>query len=176
MKNIFNDINFSTCLSTILDDVFYICDDGGVGIPCRISNSSNYDFKVNNPKNKAIDFVKVDSCVYNTHDGRKCDFLLSDESIACFIEIKSLTDFSSVWKSDLKKDDALDQIISTIQKIKLRFPSINLINVFGIICLKPNVPIFTQNIQVAEQVRINKLLVETGCPNLYIGNEMTFNN
>ncbi|WP_185207858.1 hypothetical protein [Chryseobacterium sp. C3] len=176
MKSIFNKSNFSGCLSTIIDDVFYICDDGGVGIPCRISDFSNYDFKVNNPTKKKIDFIQIDGCVYNSSDGRKCDFMLSDNRIACFIEIKSLTDFSSAWKSDSKKDDALEQIISTIQKIKLRFPSLDILNVFGIICLKPNVPIFTQSIQVAEQVRISRLLTETGCPNLYIGNEMTFSN
>ncbi|MFP3592307.1 hypothetical protein [Chryseobacterium sp. SIMBA_038] len=176
MKSIFNNTNFSTCLSTITDEVFYICDDGGVGIPCRISDSTSYDFKVINPKNKKIDFTKIDSCVYHANDGRKCDFLLNDDTIACFIEIKSLTDFSNSWKSDSKKDDALDQIIETIKKIKLRFPTISLIHIYGIICLKPNLPTFTQSIQVAEQVRINKLLTETGCPNLFIGNELTFSN
>lgn len=176
MKNIFNNSNFPSCLLTVTDNEFYICDDGGVGVPCRISDSSNYDFKVKNPKNKIIDFTKIDSCVYHAADGRKCDFLLNDEKIACFIEIKSLTDFSNLWKSDSKKDDALDQIIETIKKVKLKFPKINLIDAYGIICLKPNLPTFTQSIRVAEQVRINKLLTETGCPNLFVGNEITFSN
>lgn len=176
METIFATTNFPDCLSNINDEIFFISDDGGAGVPCRISDIGNYDFKVNNPSGKNINFLQVDSCIYNARDGRKCDFILSDESIACFIEIKTLTDFSSAWKSDSKKDDALEQIIETIKKIKLRFPTINLINVFGIICLKPNLPVFTQNIQVAEQVRINKLLSETGCPNLFLGNEITFSN
>ena len=40
-----------------------------------------------------------------------------------------------------KKDDALDQIIQTIIKIKGNFPSLDLLHTFAIICLKPKIPI-----------------------------------
>ena len=176
MKSIFNISNFHTCLKSVSEKTFFISDDGAIGTPCRISDFVSFDFKVNNPKNKEIDFIQIDSCVYHAIDGRKCDFSINDDSVACFVEIKSLTDFSSTWKCDAKKDDALEQIIETIKKIKLRFPLIDLINVYGIICLKPNIPVFTQSIQVAEQVRISRLLTATSCPNLFIGNEITFNN
>ena len=176
MRSIFNHANFNSCLSSHDDTEIYIKDSEDNQLPCYIANSLDYDFKINNPNNKFIDFLKIDSCVYFSNDGRKCDFSINDNSVVCFIEIKSLTDFSNPWKSDSKKDDALDQIIQTIIRIKGSFPSLDLLHTFAIICLKPNIPNHTQVIQIADQNRINELLTECGCPNLYIGNEITFNN
>ncbi|SDF80305.1 hypothetical protein [Epilithonimonas hungarica] len=176
MKNIFNNNNFPNCIETETEKIIYIKDPDTSGSPCIISNANDFDFQINNPKQKEIVFLKIDSCLFNSQDGRKCDFSINDEKVVCFVEVKKLKDFTNSWKSDSKKDDALDQIIQTIKKIKTNYNLTDMRNVFAIICLKPNVPTHTQIIQTADQVRINNLLSECGCPNLYIGNEITFNN
>jgi len=75
-------------------------------------------------------------------------------------------------KTNDKKDDALDQLIQTINKFKTKFPTISLKNINAVIALKPNINIYSQPIQTAEQVRINQLLTSCGTPNLYLGNKI----
>ena len=176
MKNIFNKNNFSTCIETKEGKTIFIKDPDLNGSPCVISDITDFDFKIDNPQQKEIDFLKIDACVYTGQDGRKCDFSINDDKIVYFVEVKKLRDFSSSWKSDSKKDDALDQIIQTINKFKLNYNLTDLRNVYAVICLKPDVPTHTQIIQVGDQNRINSLLSKCGCPNLHIGNEVTFSN
>lgn len=176
MKNIFNKSNFPTCLEEKKTKIIYIKDPDLADTPCIISNSNDFDFQINNPKQKEIGFLKIDSCLYGSQDGRKCDFAINDENIVYFVEVKKLRDFSSSWKSDSKKDDALDQIVQTINRFRGTYNLVDMRNVYAIICLKPNLPTHTQIIQVGDQNRISRLLSGCGCPNLYIGNEITFNN
>lgn len=176
MKNIFNINNFATCLETKTNKSIFVKDPDLNDAPCIISSANDFDFRINNPKQKQIDFLKIDACLYDSQDGRKCDFSINDEKIVCFVEVKKLKDFSSSWKSDSKKDDALDQIIKTINRFKLNYNLSDMTSVFAIICLKPDIPTHTQIIQVGDQNRIYTLLTECGCPNLFIGNEITFNN
>lgn len=176
MIDIFNKINFGECISFHSDDELHIKDiDNG---SCEISNKDDFDIIIKNPTKKNLSFLKIDKCVYTDGDrkGRKCDLSISDDLDVYFIEIKSIKEenFDKTLKTDDKKDDALDQLIQTINKFKIRFPSIKLRNVHAVIALKPKVNIYSQPIQTAEQVRINELFTNSGTPNLYTGNKITF--
>lgn len=176
MNHIFNNLNFGTCISNHSESEIYVKDiDNG---SCEISHKNDFDVLINNPSQKKLSFLKIDKCVYTDGDGqgRKCDLSINDNLNVYFIEIKSIKqeNFSKRLKTDDKKDDALDQLIQTINKFKIKFPSLNLRNVHAVIALKPKINIYSQPIQTAEQVRINELLINCGTPNLYTGNKITF--
>ena len=177
MNSIFNEINFGACISEHLDAKIYIKDIENSS--CEISDENNYDVIIQNGNRKKISFLKIDKCVYSDIDGlgRKCDLSIKDDINVYFIEIKSIKEenFDKKIKSQDKKDDALDQLIQTINKFKIKFPSIKIANVKAVIALKPNINIYSQPIQSSEQVRINELLTKCGTPFLYTGNEIVFN-
>ena len=179
MKQIFNELNFGECITLLNDRTIFIKDGENDQTPCEVSDINKFDFKINNPNSKSIFFLKIDYCVYFEIHGKKCDFSVNDEEHIYFVEIKYLKDFSnsrkSLQKQKNKKDSALEQLIQTLQKIKVEYTNINLLKVFAVICLKPDMPQYTTIIQTANQIQINRLLSQTGCPNLLIGNEITFN-
>ena len=62
MKNIFNKNNFSTCIETKEGKTIFIKDPDLNGSPCVISDITDFDFKIDNPQQKEIDFLKIDAC------------------------------------------------------------------------------------------------------------------
>lgn len=176
MENIFNSVNFNACISDFTDEIIYIKDqENGC---CEISNKDDFDIVVKNINNVKFSFLKIDKCVYNDNDGtgRKCDLSINNSLSIFFIEIKSINteNFSKKPKTNSKKDDALDQLIQTINKFKLKFPDLDLKNVHAVIALKPKINIYSQPIQTTQQIRINELLLKSGTPNLYVGNTISF--
>lgn len=47
-------------------------------------------FKVENNENKTIYFAPVDGCIFITYEHRKCDFILFDDRVFCFGDIKNV--------------------------------------------------------------------------------------
>ena len=60
MRSIFNPANFNSCISTHDDNEIYIKDSTDNQKPCCIADSLDFDFKIINPHNKFIDFLKID--------------------------------------------------------------------------------------------------------------------
>ncbi|RQO35163.1 hypothetical protein DBR39_19570 [Chryseobacterium sp. KBW03] len=174
MDSIFNKSNFGSCITEHNDIEIYIKDINNSS--CEISSKIDFDVVIENKKGEKISFLKIDKCVYQDGDGqgRKCDLSINNSEKVYFIEIKSIKkeNLQKALKTNDRKDDALDQLIQTINKFKNRFPTISLRNVNAVIALKPNINIYSQPIQTAEQVRINQLLTSCGTPNLYLGNKI----
>jgi len=109
LKNIFPHLQEKECLKIVTHKLFDILDDK-VGEKAYIINN-NGQFNVLNKNEKAISFLSVDDCLYNSADGKRCDCIIYNNEVFCFIELKHCKDINI--KRHRRK--AKKQLIATIE-------------------------------------------------------------
>jgi hypothetical protein len=79
---------------------------------CYVRNDINQEihFAVLNPRNEEINFVAIDSCIFNVKDTRRCDCAVFSSNVFCFLEIKNV----SVKQRRNSRIDAQRQLANTI--------------------------------------------------------------
>lgn len=68
---------------------FEIFDDEKEGCLIRLEKETGH-FQIENPNKKNIGFVKIDDCLLPSHEHRKADFAVFDETCFCIVEIKNV--------------------------------------------------------------------------------------
>jgi len=87
--------NFGECLESVEEKHFFI-QDGSNQKPAFIVKEKG-EFEVINNTRDSINFLKIDSCVYNSDDTKRCDCALYSLDTFCFIELKNSK--RTNWKS-----------------------------------------------------------------------------
>jgi len=80
--------NLSECTETI-DEKYFFIKDGDEGKPALIIKE-NGEFEVRNNTNSPINFIKIDSCISNSNDGKRSDCVIYNYDTFCFIELKCI--------------------------------------------------------------------------------------
>jgi len=86
LKEIFPHIEKNGCFQIINKEYFEILDDEEEKKCCILEDKGQ--FKVVNRQKREIDFIAVDSCLFNSSDGSRSDCIVYDEEVFCFIELK----------------------------------------------------------------------------------------
>ena len=91
----FPNIAANNCLKEETNSYFELFDpaseNGDSKEPCYIVyKEDSGHFKVENNENKTIYFAPVDGCIFITYEHRKCDFILFDDRVFCFGDIKNV--------------------------------------------------------------------------------------
>jgi hypothetical protein len=178
MNSIINRNNFPDCCEYIEDVMFFIKDEpNGVS---NISNKDDYHLKIINNNKQKVSFLKIDKCVFNDSNAKKCDCSLANHEKIYFVEIKELELYDDSKKSQNKKNkkriEAREQLSNTINNLKLVHAELDLKNVYAIIALQPKlednyIKIITSKVQNV----IDSFIESCGCPNIYEGNVIEFN-
>jgi len=173
MNYIINENNFSKCIEFVKDIDIYIKDFKN---ECsKIVDSSDFDFHIKNNFSTNLSFLKIDKCVYNDSDDEKCDFGFANEKVIFFVEIKELEDFGNHAKKNKKRKKAKSQLINSINSFKIKFPEMDLLNVFPVIALKPKIEEgYINLISTKDQSTIDEFIEKCGCPNIFEGNYIEF--
>ncbi|WP_294963592.1 hypothetical protein [Sulfurimonas sp.] len=104
--------NFDKCVESVDKKHFFI-QDADDQKPAFIVEE-NGEFEVVNKTNHPVDFLKIDSCVSNSSDNKRCDCAIYNDDIFCFIELKNSK--RTNWKSWIKS--AEEQLEATIEDFK----------------------------------------------------------
>jgi hypothetical protein len=82
-----------------------------------ISDKKSTQWTFKNPAKKCVCHIQIDGCIIENQEVRKCDhlFLVCDEKSAFLIELKGK-----------KLEDALEQILSTLQQLKNNLTGFNI--------------------------------------------------
>ncbi|MFZ2968923.1 MAG: hypothetical protein WA080_07730 [Sulfuricurvum sp.] len=127
LKEAFATVESNACLETTREKVFEIVDDE---VRKRSVMVKEGQFKVNNPQQKLIHFLAVDSCVFSDSDGSRCDCMVFDEVTCCFIELKSCKN-----KNEPKhRQKAKEQLKTTIEFLKEKI-DLSLVGLEAYICI-----------------------------------------
>ena len=126
LKDAFSQIEKNSCLEIVKDKEFEIYDcpeDYDTYKKGRCYIKTNGQFKVINRSKKEINFLAVDKCIFFDDDKfKKCDCIVFDDEVFCFIEIKEFNTTRKVGKRRREKREAsLNQVKSTIEKFKENF-------------------------------------------------------
>jgi hypothetical protein len=117
LKNLFPHIEKKGCLQIIEKEAFEIFDN--IEEKKCIIREENGQFKVLNTSKKEIGFIAVDECLFNSSDGSRCDCIIFDDEVFCFIELKSCKNKNISGN----RRKAKSQLIATIEffqeKIKI---------------------------------------------------------
>jgi hypothetical protein len=171
MNNIININNYPNCCQMMSTD-FHVKDVNNGS--CEIGNQNNYDVSINHSI-EDIAFLKIDKCVFNDGDDKKCDFALAIEKRICFVEIKSIEVFEKHQKRNKARKEAKMQLINTINTFKTIHKEINLLKTEAIISLVPKFEEnYTKIISIKDQTVIDEFIEKCGCPNVYEGNVINF--
>jgi len=100
--------NFDICTERIVEKCFYI-EDGDNQKPAEI-NYINGEFKVVNNANSPMNFLKIDSCIYDSTDDTRCDCAIYNHNTFCFIELKCIRP-SKFTKNRKKAESQLEATI-----------------------------------------------------------------
>lgn len=104
------------CLKIISDDYFYVYDSPEAARACAsLKQSEEYqNFKVTNPNHKSIRLLATDHCLFFDDGLKKCDFILYDEAVFCFIELKAVRKDIHKKRKNAKRY-AEKQLLTTIE-------------------------------------------------------------
>jgi len=126
LKDAFFQIEKNSCLEILKDKEFEIYDCPEADNSCtkgRCYIRTNGQFKVINSREKEINFLAVDKCIFFDNDEfEKADCIIFDDRTFCFIEIKEFDTerkVGSIRKKKRKK--ALSQLWSTIEQFRNKF-------------------------------------------------------
>lgn len=91
IENSFPQVKSGGCLQTFKTS-FEIYDSDADPKRCYVRNSITQDihFAVLNPRNEEINFVAIDSCIFNVKDAKRCDCAVFSSNVFCFLEIKNV--------------------------------------------------------------------------------------
>jgi Holliday junction resolvase-like predicted endonuclease len=173
MNTIINKANFQECCDILNEDIFYIKDH--LNGRSEISNDKDYHCIVINKKRFDISFLKIDKCVFNDGDDKKCDFALANDEYIYFVEVKGLEKFDDHSKKKNKRKEAKIQLIKTINFFKHNNPELDLKYIFAIIAIYPVLEdSYSKIITLKDQIVIDKFVEGCGCPNIFEGNRIEF--
>ena len=105
--------NISTCTNTINHKQFYIQDD--------IANQPAYikydfgQFEVINNTQKNINFLQIDDCLEFENNNSRCDCVIFDDKVFCFIELKTISSIKNTIKTKRRKKSE-NQLRYTIEE------------------------------------------------------------
>lgn len=171
MNNVVN-INYYPYCCQMMSTDFYVKDVNNGS--CELGHQNNYDVHVKH-SNEDIAFLKIDKCVFNDSDDKKCDFAVANKNKICFVEIKSLEVFEKHQKRNKARNKAKEQLINTINVFKAKHKEINLLNVDAVISLIPKFEDnYTKIISLKDQNVIDEFIEKCGCPNVFEGNVINF--
>jgi len=100
--------NFNNCLESVNKKHFFI-QDGENQKPAFLVEF-NGEFEVINNTDSSINFLKIDSCVYDSSDSKRCDCAIYSDNTFCFLELKNSK--RTQWKNH--RASAEKQLKSTI--------------------------------------------------------------
>ena len=173
MNNIVNSINYPSCCEVISENEFYIKDVKNG--KCEKTSILDYHLKISNFNNKTIVFLKIDKCVYDDGDSKKCDCVLADESIIYFVEIKEIEKFDDHFKKKNARSEAKKQLINTINLFKEKYSILDMKNVNAVIALQPKLEDnYINIITLKKQNVIDSFMESCGTPFIYEGNHIKF--
>lgn len=89
---------------------FEIFDDEATGCQILFEENAGH-FKVENPKQKSLGFVKIDGCLLPSTEHRKADFAIFDETCFCIADIKD----AKKKNRQYARGEAYEQLVSTMQ-------------------------------------------------------------
>lgn len=131
-----------------------------------VQDTDTGHFQVNNPNAKFICFSPVDNCIFQDSSHQKCDFILFDDSIFCFADIKNV---STKSRKNARRD-AKDQMEATItlfiSKIDFSAYTIKAIIAFTAQKTYPLAKVSTQDAKIRFEDKFNA--------QLYEGNSISF--
>lgn len=121
LKQSFPLITENHCLKIISAIRFYVYDDPDTDQICFTDQEPDeyQNFRIENPDNKPIRFLAVDHCLFFDDGPKKCDFILYDESVFCFIELKGV----KKRKRKNAKREAEEQILTTVELFQEKLES-----------------------------------------------------
>lgn len=115
--NTFSLCKSDNCLEDICLQAFEVIDDQP-NSPCRLLiDGQSGQFKIENPREHCLHFLKIDNCILLTQDDAKCDFAVFNADELIFVELKKIkqgTD-SSHRKRKEKRKKAYDQLENTLK-------------------------------------------------------------
>jgi len=165
IKTTFPLCNSNNCLHSKTDSFIFIKDPVN-GCCLIVNNGDLYHFSIKNPKNKTVNVLMIDKCLFNQKSShKKCDFVAFDNKIFCFIEIKDTTSRSSKHKKN-----AVDQLRQTL--IKFAAIDFTKYNIEAIVAwnYQPSRPLVSTLMQSAKIEFLTTFRAK-----LYEGNEKEFN-
>jgi len=136
------------CHENVNDKYFEIIDDEVHKCYINTNKDIKGQFRIINNDSKEINFLAVDKCIFdNSCPPKRCDFILFDNSVFSFVEIKVP---SRVSGRSILRNEAIEQLKSTI----IEFLGLKLINKLGLeieaiicLCVKKSYPTFTSSKQ-----------------------------
>jgi len=155
----------NNCLTIVNDSYFEIKD--FENDKSKIIYDKNIgQFIVKNPNNKQITFLAIDNCVFKTTEFKKCDFVIFDDKLFCFADIK---DYQTKNRANARKE-AKVQIEKTIELFidKLNLSSYKIVAIIAL-TFKKSYPIAKVNTADAKIRFEDKFRAE-----LFEGNEIIF--
>jgi hypothetical protein len=133
--NVF-DYDIANCLietNSILIEVYdcYDCIPDLQRCYIKIEDNQPVHFALKNPSASDLVFVALDNCVFKSHQGSRCDFIIGNYCKLYFVEIKQV----KKGKRSQARTDAIQQLESSISTFRGK---INLTNteIIAVICLK----------------------------------------
>lgn len=91
MSNLFSSLDKKECLTEITEKVFYILDQKDTYSITHSDSNSLYHVTVQNrTQTQSIYFLAIDHCLFDSSGIKRCDCLIHNQSIICFIEIKTV--------------------------------------------------------------------------------------
>jgi hypothetical protein len=92
LERVFPGITENDCLKIISDIRFYVYDSPDTEQSCvtKTEPQEYQHFSVTNPGGKSIRFLSLDHCLFFDDGPKRCDFVLYDETVFCFIELKAV--------------------------------------------------------------------------------------
>lgn len=175
MHRVINSSNFKNCCEKLEAGKknFYIKDVKESS--SVLASEQDHHVRVINNSNKDIFFLKIDKCVYDDGDEKKCDFALANDDKAFFVEVKELERFDDSKKRNKKRSEAKQQLIKTINLFKEKYPGQSLMSVVAVIALLPKLEDdYVKILSVKDQLVTAAFIDECGCPNIYEGNLIEF--
>ena len=92
LERVFPGITDKDCLNIISGSRFYVCDSPDTEHACATLREpeEHQNFRITNPECKPVRFLPVDHCLFFDDGPKRCDFVLYDETVFCFVELKAV--------------------------------------------------------------------------------------
>ncbi len=108
----FENCSINRCVESTHSNEFYVAEKEDKRCYIIYNPYPDYpNFSVLNPLGKEITMVAVDNCIYCSNDSERCDFVIYDDDVFCFVELKRAFDPKLIVE---KRDKAINQLIETI--------------------------------------------------------------
>ena len=120
INNTFALCSSNNCLEDICFSAFEIIDDQPTAACRLLIDGQSGQFKIENPNEYLLSFLKIDHCILCDQDESKCDFAVFNADELIFVELKNREENTSNKhnKRNQKKRDAYAQLENTLKTFK----------------------------------------------------------